>query len=199
MSQIAPLADERARIDRIVQRLHETTDTTERADLASELVRSVARYEDTIERAVVPHMEKAGAADEVERQAQTRAQLREAMTEIHERTLHVAPRNVHMSDPDGFEAAIDDMLRGIEAHLPDEDRVVEAVLEKASPDDRQRLEAEIADAAKHASERPNPPKTAIGRLVHNANVKLNHSFEDAATPEHPGAEVIDGDRGDRGD
>jgi hypothetical protein len=48
-SALGPLHDERLRIDRIVDRLDLTDDLTERADLASELVRSVSRYEDTLE------------------------------------------------------------------------------------------------------------------------------------------------------
>lgn len=195
--QFAPLADERARIDRIVQRLHDTTDTTERADLASELVRAVARYEDIVERAVVPHMEDAVSADVIERHAEARVQLRDAMTVIHERTLHMDPRNVHSSDPDGFEQAIDEVLRSIEAHFPEEDRSIVSAIEKidADPERREKLESDIANAAKHASERPHPPKTAIGRFVSNANVKLDHTFEDVATPHHPGADVVDGRAG----
>jgi hypothetical protein len=83
-----PLQEERLRIDRIVSRLDVTDDLTERADLASELVRSVSRYEDTIERA--------------------------------------------------------------------------------------------------------PPRTAVGRFFSNAHVKLDHTFEDVATPSHPGADTING-------
>ena len=51
-ADFGPLYDERLHIDRIVSRLDVTDDLVERADLASELVRSVSRYEDTIERAL---------------------------------------------------------------------------------------------------------------------------------------------------
>ena len=44
-------------IDRIADRLDVTDDLTERADLASELVRSVSRYEDTLERVLFPRMD----------------------------------------------------------------------------------------------------------------------------------------------
>ena len=53
-----PLREERSRIDRIVSRLDVTNDPTERADLAGELVGSVSRYEDTLERAVFPRMDE---------------------------------------------------------------------------------------------------------------------------------------------
>ena len=54
---LGPLHDERLRIDRIADRLDVTDDLTERADLASELVRSVSRYEDTLARALFPRMD----------------------------------------------------------------------------------------------------------------------------------------------
>lgn len=192
--QLAPLAEERARIDRIARRLHETADTTERADLASELVRALARYEDIVERALVPRMGAAVSAHLLDEQAQARERLREAMTVVHERTMHIDPRNVHASDPEEFERAIDEVLRWVEEHFSDEDRSVDAVVERAGarPDDRQALEQEVVDAARHASERPRPPRTAVGRLVANAHVKLDHTIEDVSTPQHPGAKTVDG-------
>ena len=51
-----PFSEDRARIDRITSRLDETSDPSERADLGSELVRSISRYEDTFERAVLPRL-----------------------------------------------------------------------------------------------------------------------------------------------
>ena len=56
-SALGPLHDERLRINRIVDRLDLTDDLTERADLASELVRSVSRYEDTLERTLFPRID----------------------------------------------------------------------------------------------------------------------------------------------
>ena len=46
-------SEERARIERIISRLDVTADLIERADLGSELVRAVSRYEDTFERALL--------------------------------------------------------------------------------------------------------------------------------------------------
>lgn len=60
---LGPLRAERARIDRILTRLDETDDLTERADLSSELVRSTSRYEDTLERAVYPRRAAPDEAD----------------------------------------------------------------------------------------------------------------------------------------
>ena len=189
---LAPLDDERARIERILGRLDETTDLTERADLGSELVRSASRYEDTLERGVwstlpdPPPAAVAGLEDD-------RAALREVMVTIHEATMHVDPRNVHAPDPQGFEDALSDVCVRLRALLAKEDRAVADLAAQDTPEvSAQRTEA-VARAFKHASERPVPPKTAIGRFVANANVKLDHTFEDVATPQHPGADTIDGD------
>jgi len=83
-------------MDRILDRLDQSEDLVERADLASELVRSASRYEDTLERSVDTVM--APSDDSV----QDRDDLREAMTVIHKRTMHVDPRNVHAPDAQGF-------------------------------------------------------------------------------------------------
>jgi hypothetical protein len=32
----------------------------------------------------------------------------------------------------------------------------------------------------------------VGRFISNAHVKLDHTFEDVATPRHPGADTING-------
>src|SRR5580692_6215455 len=97
-----PLHDERLRIDRIASSLDVTDDLTERADLASELVRSVSRYEDTIERSLFVRLAESAHAvlEDLNRQ---RDELRDAMTVIHKRTMGIDPRNVHTSDGQGFE------------------------------------------------------------------------------------------------
>ena len=51
---LSALRDDRARIERILDRLEITEDLPERADLASELVRAASRHEDVIERALLP-------------------------------------------------------------------------------------------------------------------------------------------------
>ena len=55
-------SEDRLRIDRIVSRLDVTADPIERADLGSELVRAVSRYEDTFERVLRPRLEESGPA-----------------------------------------------------------------------------------------------------------------------------------------
>jgi hypothetical protein len=186
-----PLYDERLRIDRIVSRLDVAEDLAERADLASELVRSVSRYEDTVERALFVRLERSAptALEDLDRE---RDQLRDEMTVIHERTMGIDPRNVHTSDGQGFEDVLEDVVHKLRALLLGEDRQIAAVIRPLGPKDRQRLAEDVARTFRSASERPQPPHTAVGRFISNVHVKLDHTFEDVATPSHPGADTING-------
>ena len=188
----SPLEEERERIERILDRLKTAEDPTERADLGSELVRSASRYEDTMERAVWPPASDADAAilKELEND---RSALREVMTTIHEATMHVDARNVHAPDPQGFEDTLNDVCDRLRAILLKEDREIVAIDSAlGSAQERTTLTEAISHALNNASERPEPPKTAIGRIVSNANVKLSHNFEDASPPEHPGSGTVNG-------
>jgi hypothetical protein len=186
-----PLHDERLRIDRIASRLDVTEDLTERADLASELVRSVSRYEDTIERSLVARFAESSPAV-LEDLSRERYELREAMTVIHERTMGIDPRNVHASDGQGFEDTLEDVLRRLRILLLGEDRQIDALMGSLEAEDRKQLSEDIAHVFRSASERPHPPHTAMGRFFSNAHVKLDHKFEDVSSPRHPGAGTIDG-------
>jgi hypothetical protein len=186
-----PLREERMRIDRIVSRLDVSDDLAERADLASELVRSVSRYEDTIERALFVRLEPS-ASVALEELGREREQLREAMAVIHERTMGIDPRNVHASDGQGFEDTIEDVVHRLRALLLGEDRQIAALIGSLGSEDRRQLVEDIAHTFRSASEQPYPPRTAVGRFLSNAHVKLDHTFEDVATPSHPGADTING-------
>ncbi|HZU79045.1 MAG TPA: hemerythrin domain-containing protein [Acidimicrobiales bacterium] len=182
---LEPLKEDRRRIETIVGRLRTADEPGARADLASELVRAVSRHEDTVERALVPELH--GRLDErdVELQSRQRQQLREAMTVIHERTAHIDPRNVHASDPEGFEQAVDTVLEMLPSHLDAIDRAVASATGSLSADERRALAKAVEKAARNASERPVPPRTAVGRALSNLHVKLDHTVEDVATPHHP--------------
>jgi hypothetical protein len=121
-----------------------------------------------------------------------RDQLREAMTVIHERTMGIDPRNVHASDGQGFEDTLEDVVHRLRALLLGEDRQIAALMGSLGPEDRRQLAEDIAHAFRSASEHPHPPHTAVGRFISNAHVKLDHTFEDVATPSHPGADTING-------
>ncbi len=115
------------------------------------------------------------------------------MTVIHERTMHVDPRNVHAPDPQGFEDTLEDVTRQLRAILVREDRVLQRIdTAMTSPEQREVAVADVERALGHASERPKPPRTALGRALSNAHVKLDHAVEDVATPSHPGSDTIDG-------
>ncbi len=64
--------------------------------------------------------------------------------------------------------------------------------ERLEPDALKALSEEVTHAFRTASERPRPPRTAVGRFLSNAHVKLDHTFEDVATPQHPGADTLKG-------
>ena len=184
-------SEERLRIDRILDRLDVTEDLIERADLGSELVRAVSRYEDTFERAIRPRLEGADPhrLDALDRD---REALREVMDDIHQRTMGIDPRNVHAADGQGFEDTLSDVAVKAKTLMMLEDKEIASLV--ASPDVSQR--SELADAVLHAyrtaSERPRPPRTAVGRLLSNAHVKLDHTLEDVSTPRHPGEDTVNG-------
>ena len=186
-----PLYEERLRIDRIVNRLDVTADLAERADLASELVRSVSRYEDTVERSLLIRLTDSPSVV-LEELDHERDELRKVMTVIHKRTMGIDPRNVHASDGQGFEDTLEEVVHMLRALLSGEDRQISALIEPLDPEGRQRLSDEIAHTFRSASERPYPPHTSVGRFFSNTHVKLDHKFEDVATPSHPGADTING-------
>jgi hypothetical protein len=186
-----PFYEERVRIDRISNRLDVTDDLVERADLASELVRSVSRYEDAIERALFVRF--ADSPDAVlEEIARERDELREAMTIIQKRTTGIDPRNVHASDGQGFEDTLEDVVHRLRALLLAEDSQIDSFLGSLGSEDRQQMSKDVAHVFRSASERPRPPHTAVGRFFSNTHVKLDHTFEDVSSPTHPGADTING-------
>lgn len=181
---LQPLRDERTHIEQLLHRLATSEDLAERAELGSELVRSTSRYEDTLERAVWP---KALDPDSSTLQdlADERKILREMMTIIQKATQHIDARNVHASDPEGFEETLEDVSRRIRLTLDREDlqiRDIDASMQ--SLEERDQFTNAITRALHHASERPNPPRTSLGRAVSNANVKLDHNFPDVSSPQH---------------
>ena len=186
------LLDDRARIDRILNRLDITEDLTERADLASELVRAASRHEDVVERAVLPALEGRTNVSLLEQLATQRDELRQAMDYIHHRTQHLAPRNAHAGDAQGLEDAIDDVADRLTILLKDEDAQVVGLVRDLDPSAKLALEKAVKKALRHAAERPKPARTTVGRIASNMATKLDHVFEDASTPAHPGAETIDG-------
>lgn len=189
---VLALSDDRARIERILDRLDITDDLTERADLASELVRAASRHEDVVQRAVVPALEGRAEHSLLNRLATQRDELRQAMDYIHHRTQHLAARNAHAGNPDGLEDAIDNVGEMLRAILKDEDVHLIVLVHDLDAPAQLGLEHAVKKALRHAAERPKPARTSVGRMASNIATKLDHKFEDASTPGHPGAETIDG-------
>ena len=185
-------SEDRLRIDRIIERLDVTDDLIERADLGSELVRAVSRYEDTFERTWRPRLVGPGSDHLLDALDRDREELREVMDEIHQRTMGIDPRNVHGSDGQGFEDALAAVVAKVRTLVVLEDREIEGVVASLGSPQRQELAGEVIHAHRSASERPRPPRTTVGRFLSNAHVKLDHAFEDVATPHHPGADTVEG-------
>jgi hypothetical protein len=183
-----PFFEDRERIDRITARLDAADDLTERADLGSELVRAVSRYEDTFERAIVSRAKGSGLQD----LDKDREELRDTMDDIHQRTMGIDPRNVHASDGQGFEDALTAVVTKTRELLAVEDREISRLWNSLGEDERRQLADEVIHAFGSASERPFPPRTSVGRFISNAHVKLDHTLEDVSTPQHPGADTVEG-------
>ena len=175
-----------------MNRLDVTEDLTERADLASELVRAASRHEDVVERAVLPALEGRTNDSLLEQLATQRGELRQAMDYIHHRTQHLAPRNAHAGDAQGLEDAIDDVADRLSVLLKDEDAQVIGLVRDLEPPAKVALQKGVQKALRHAAKRPKSARTPIGRIASNLATKLDHVFEDASPPAHPGAKTIDG-------
>lgn len=189
---VAPLQMERDRLDQIIEELGATDDSTTRADLAGELVRTSSRYEDVKDRCVYPALETMGTAVQVLVSIrEDEASIRDAMDVIRKRTAHMSPTNVRADDPEGFDDALDDLLDGINKHLAREEQDLLPLLDGLSPDAAEDLAENVTNALKHASEKPKPSRHRIGRVIGNLGDTLDRTVEDASTPQHPGRDKLD--------
>jgi hypothetical protein len=145
-----------------------------------------------IEHAVLPFLDDRLDDSVREQMAWRRTELRESMDYIHRRTQHLAARNAHAGDPQGLEDAIADVSQKLPTLLAQEEAATAALIDGLDPDAHRGLEAAVEKASRHAAERPKPARTAFGRMVSNVATKIDHAFEDVATPDHAGAGTIDG-------
>jgi hypothetical protein len=104
----------------------------------------------------------------------------------------MAPRNAHAGDAQGLEDAIFDVTERLRVILSDEDTNVIALVHGLGPPAQEELKKAVDKASRNATERPKQPRTSIGRMASNIATKLDHVLEDVSTPDHPGAETIDG-------
>jgi hypothetical protein len=54
-------------------------------------------------------------------------------------------------------------------------------MEGLGSEERSELVEEVVHTFRSASERTGPPRTAVGRVLSNAHIKLDHTLEDVAT------------------
>ncbi len=127
--------------------------------------------------------------DQLEEDRET---LREAMEEIHHRTMGIDPRNVHASDGQGFEDTLEVVVVKVRSIMAVEDRLIANLVGSLGTHERSQLAEDVNHTFRGASERPRPPRTAIGRFLSNAHVKLDHTLEDVSTPRHPGSGTVKG-------
>jgi signal transduction histidine kinase len=189
---LAPLDDDRRSIERVLDVLEDTSQPEVRADLAGELVRVGARYQDAMERGLYTILRnRSGPSPELEEAERRQHRLREAMNEIRRRTLHLKPLNAHADDPEGFEAALGSLIAAVRAQLDYEDHQLLPLVERFNVEDRGDLRRHMEHAVAHASSHPDPSHNPIGRAVANLKEKLDRVANDTSTPWHPGWERLE--------
>jgi hemerythrin-like domain-containing protein len=189
---LEPLAEIRRQLFTILDLLEQNDDPVVRADLASELVGAGSRYEDVKARVIYPALERlVGDEQELVRGDEERRAVRQALTEIRKRTRNVKPLNAHLEDPEGFEAALDELVSRIHSHVEHEDEILFPALAGLGAEDRRRVRSEVADGVAHASTYPNPPKHLVGRALVSVLEKLERGPQDESDSYHPGVELLD--------
>jgi Hemerythrin HHE cation binding domain len=189
---LEPLAEIRIQLFTILDLLEKNEDPVVRADLASELVGACSRYEDVKARVIYPALERlVGDEQELARGDEDRKEVREALVAIRKRTRNVKPMNAHLDDPEGFEAALDDLVARIRSHVEHEDEILFPALAGLDADDRTRVRSEVEDGVAHASTYPNPPKHLLGRAFVSVLEKIERGPQDESDSYHPGVELLD--------
>lgn len=187
---LAPLDEDRRQLLAVLDLLADTTEPVVRADLAGELVRLSARYEDAKERALYPALRRQGAGAPISRADEDQAAVRSAMVEVRNRTRHVKPANVHADDPEGFEQSLDILIDAVQRHLDQEDREVLPLVEALDPAEQRELSRGLERAVAHATTHPDPPHNPIGRAVATIGEKIDRAVNDTSTTSHPGVEQL---------
>lgn len=188
------LTDEWAVSVEMLNELERSNDGVVRADLASEVIQHLARYENAKSDAVYPVLrESLGNVGELEEAARYEQGLRMAMTEIRDRTRHVKPMNAHADDPEGLEHAIDGLVAAARAELGHDEEAIFPLAGAVPERARQRLAERLPAAMERASSQPSPSQNPIGRIVAEISERLERRLSDQSTPYHPGIDQV-GDR-----
>jgi hemerythrin-like domain-containing protein len=188
---LAPLDEDRRQLVAVLDLLAETSDPEVRADLAGELVRLSARYEDAKERALYPALRgREGTDAPLSRAEEGHAAVRSAMVEIRTRTRHIKPANAHADDPEGFEQSLDTLINAVHRHLDQEDREVLSLVDGLGPAEQRELGRKLERAVAHATTHPDPPHNPIARAVTTIGEKMDRALNDTSTTSHPGVEQL---------
>lgn len=188
-SVLTPLAEDRRRLETVLQLLGETDRPEARADLAAEAVRLYARYEDVFERVIYPlvRRDERLPADGAEREQR---QVRAAMRDMRSRTRHVHPIDAHASDPEGFEDSLRVLIGSIRSHLSQEDQELLSMASRLDADAQAELRNRLERAVAHASSHPDPPHNRIGHALMSVMEKVDRTIRDSSTTWHPGLELL---------
>ena len=188
---LAPLDEDRRQLVAVLDLLADTSEPEVRADLAGELVRLSARYEDAKERALYPSLRRrAGSEAQLRQGEEDVAAVRTAMVEIRNRTRHVKPVNAHADDPEGFEQSLDALIAAVHRHLDHEDREVLPLVDALSPAEQRELGRKLERAVAHATTHPDPPHNPIVRAAETIGDKVDRALNDTSTTSHPGVEQL---------
>jgi hemerythrin-like domain-containing protein len=197
-SVLAPLGEDRRRLEAVLELLEETSEPEVRADLADEAIRLCARYEDVMERAVYPMLRKDNRP-QVDRAEREQRQVRAAMRDMRARTRHVQPIDAHASDPEGFEQSLDELIDVIRTSLAREDQDLLPMAGRLDADAQAELHNQVERTLAHASTHPDPPRNRIGHALASVMDKVDRTIRDSSTTWHPGLELLNEHESDPAD
>ncbi|HEY6622785.1 MAG TPA: hemerythrin domain-containing protein [Acidimicrobiales bacterium] len=188
---LAPLDEDLRQLVAVLDLLGETPEPEARADLAGELVRVCARYEDEKERALYPALRsQTDSPAALARAEEDQRAVRRAMVEMRNRTRHVKPINAHADDPEGFETSLDALADAVRRHLDQEDRDLFPLVARLDLADQEKLSDQLERSVATASTHPDPPHNRIGRALANLGEKIDRAVNDTSTAWHPGMDRL---------
>jgi hypothetical protein len=181
-----PLGEHRQFLIRILELLSESHGAEMRADLANELTRVGAQYEDVLERALYPRLDDLiGTHLALEARKDIRA-VRESLVRVRRRLHYVKPINAHLQEPSGFERDLSALVDAFKRQLSDEDDHLIPLLGKMGEAEARELTVALRRAEKHASTSPRQHRHLSTRMLSGLWEKVDGRFEDSSTTCHPG-------------
>lgn len=188
---LEPMEDDRNELISIVEKLERPLEAEVRADLAGELVRFGARYEDVKEQAVYPALrDQLGESVDLRRVEDDRAAVREALEKVRHRTRHVKPINAHLQDAQGFEADLSELLEDVRRTLGHEEEDLFPLVDRLDTESGEDLRNRVEHAVRRASVHPNPPRNPITRALASIEEKVDRAVNDVSTTSHRAVERL---------